>query len=98
MMEGDHHGGGYGMIWRHHQMMYGYGGGMLWGWTGVIVGLFVLIGAVLLYTRPSTSRVWGVVILVASVGALLAGAGGFLAGILGAIGGILAITWKAETS
>lgn len=98
MMEGDHHGGGYDWMWQHHQMMHGYGGGMLWGWTGVIAGLLVLIGAILLYTRPATTRAWGVVILIASAVALLAGAGGFLAGVLGVVGGILAVTWKPEAS
>lgn len=98
MMEGGHHGDGYGWMWRHHQMMHGYGAGMLWGWTGVIAGLLVLLGAVFLYTRPSTARMWGVVILIASAVALLAGAGGFLAGVLGVIGGVLAVTWKAEAS
>lgn len=98
MMDGWGHGGGYGWMWRHHQMMHGYGGGTLWGWTGIVAGALVLLGAIFLYARPSTARGWGVVILVASAFAILSGAGGFLAGVLGLIGGALAVTWKPEAS
>ena len=104
MMNGDHmiHDGGHGTsgssgwMWQQHEMMYGYGGGALWSWIGLAAGVVVLIGAVMLYSRPASARAWGVAILVVSALGLLAGAGGLLAGILGIIGGILAIAWRPE--
>ena len=96
MMDGDHYGGGYGWMWQQHQTMHGYGGGMLWSWIGIAAGIVVLVGAAMLYARPSSARGWGVVIVVVSAVDLLAGAGGLLAGVLGIIGGILAITWKPQ--
>jgi len=90
-------GAGYGdWMWQHHEMMHGYGGGIMWSWIGFAAGIIVLVGAVAVYTRPVAARNWGIVILIVSAVDLLAGVGGFLAGILGIIGGILAITWKPQ--
>jgi hypothetical protein len=75
-------------------MMYTYGGGGLWSWIGIISGIAVLIGAIVVYSRPALAQRWGYVILVVSCVDLLAGSGGFFAAILGVIGGILAITWE----
>ncbi len=96
MMDSGHYGGGFGWMWQQHEMMYGYGGGALWSWIGLAAGVVVLIGAVMLYSRPASARAWGIAILVVSAVGMLAGAGGLLAGILGIIGGILAGTWKPE--
>ncbi len=95
MMRGPGQGGNgsYEWMWQHHRMMHAYAGGP-WSWIGIAAGIVVLIGAVALYSRPSTAKAWGIVILAASVADLLAGAGGLLAGILGMVGGILAMTWQ----
>jgi hypothetical protein len=59
---------------------------------GLISGIFVIVGAIMLYARPLESTLWGVVILVFSL-LSLAGAGGFLIGtILGIIGAVLAMS------
>jgi len=97
MHEGAHSGDWgpwHGWMWQHHQLMHGYGGGMLWGWIALAAGATVVAAALVFYSRPSAARSWGIVVLVASGVDLLAGAGGFLAAILGIVGGILAVTWR----
>lgn len=77
------------------------GRGMMWiAWfsamqgLGLISGALILIGAIMLYSRPEQSLAWGLVVLVFSVLSLFAG-GGFLVGAaLGLVAGILALTWR----
>jgi len=88
----------YDWMWQHHRMMHGYWGGGMWSWIGVGSGIAVLIGAIALYSRPSTARAWGIVIVVASAVDLVAGAGGFLAAVLSVVGGVLAITWNPRAT
>lgn len=80
-----------------HGMMHGYmtpvGFGMYSPWLGGVGGIVLLIGAVVLYTKPEQSRTWGIVILVVSALSALVGMGGLLAGALGIIGGVLAMSW-----
>ena len=60
--------------------------------VGVVSGAIVLIGALMMYYKPSESYKWGVIVLVFSIISLF-GMGGFLIGaVLGIVGGILAIT------
>ncbi|MER3602272.1 MAG: hypothetical protein C4339_06110 [Nitrososphaerota archaeon] len=74
-------------------------GAMMWvTWfppmLGLISGALILIGAIMLYSRPEQSLAWGLVVLVFSVLSLFAG-GGFLVGaVLGLVAGILALTWR----
>ena len=78
--------------------MWGRGGirgfGVWWPWLGVVGGIIVLVGAVMLYTKPEQRRTWGTVILVASALNFFLGMMGFLAGTLGVIGGVLAMSTK----
>jgi hypothetical protein len=61
---------------------------------GLVSGVLVMIGALMLNTRPTEHTAWGIIILVFSAISIL-GMGGFLVGaILGIIGGTLAISWK----
>lgn len=66
----------------------------LWPWLGIVAGIVVLVGAVMLYSKPTRAQGWGMVILIASAINLIAGMGGFLAGVLGIIGGAMAIAWR----
>ena len=67
------------------------------GVFGLVSGVIVLISAIMLITKPSRSRTWGVLILVFSVLSFL-GLGGFIAGaLLGIVGGILTLRWKPST-
>ena len=62
--------------------------------VGLVSGVLVMIGALMLNTRPTEHTAWGIIILVFSAISIL-GMGGFLIGaILGIIGGALAISWK----
>ncbi|WP_309492044.1 DUF6114 domain-containing protein [Candidatus Hecatella orcuttiae] len=81
--------GGYGMMgWP----VWGFG--VAFGITGLVVGVIVIIGAIMLDSRPQEHRTWGVIILVFSILSILGGMGGFGLGlILGIIGGALAIGW-----
>jgi hypothetical protein len=64
------------------------------GLVGLASGIIVLVSAVILLTRPSQVRIWGVLVLVFSVLSFL-GLGGFVVGaILGIVGGILTLSWK----
>jgi len=64
------------------------------GLIGVASGIIVLVSAVILLTKPSQARTWGVLVLVFSVLSFL-GLGGFFVGsILGIVGGILTLRWK----
>lgn len=87
--------GGWGWMMRPWMM----GWWMPWAWAafsliGLVSGIIIIVGAVMLQSRPAEAQTWGVLILVFSVISIF-GTGGFVLGaILGIIGGILALTWK----
>jgi len=61
---------------------------------GLICGALVLLGAVLLHTRPENGKAWGIMIIVFSIPSVVTG-GGFIVGfILGIIGGAKALRWN----
>jgi len=65
------------------------------GAVGVIFGLVMIIGAVMMYSKPQTHTMWGVIVLILSILSWVTSAGGFVIGfILGLIGGILALVYK----
>ncbi|MDJ0269219.1 MAG: DUF6114 domain-containing protein [Aigarchaeota archaeon] len=82
-------------------MMGMIGGGWMWfpiflPILGLVFGILILVGAVMLNSKPDQAQTWGTLILVLSALSLITAGGGFIIGaILGIIGGILAITWKA---
>lgn len=84
----------------HHRMFRGAGDVIpflrWWSWLGTVAGILVLVGAVVIYTRPQQSMVWGKIILIASAVSLIIGLGGFLPGILGIVAGALAIAWGKQ--
>ena len=98
MMGGFGWGGMMGGSQGMHGWMWGRGnvrGFPLWSpWFTVAAGIFVLIGAVMLYVRSEQRRSWGVVILVVSALDIFWGMMGLLAGTLGVIGGVLALSAK----
>jgi hypothetical protein len=97
------YGGFRGMMnnYGFYGMMRGLGIGFGYmGLFGVVFGLIVIVGALMLYSRPSQHTTWGVLIIVFSVLSLF---GGMMSGlglglILGVIGGALAIIWKPSAS
>jgi len=69
-----------------------------WSWLGALAGILVLVGGVVIYTRPEQSALWGKIILIASAVGLIIGLGGFLPGILGIVAGALAIAWGRDNA
>jgi len=96
--------GGYygGMMGGYYGMMNGFGfdGGWLYGFSilGFISGVVLLLGALMVYDRPSEASTWGAVILTFSVLSLIGMGGFFLGAILGVLGGVLALTWSGPVS
>jgi len=63
---------------------------------GLVCGVLVLLGAIMLRSKPANRKVWSITIIVFSVPSVITG-GGFIIGfILGIIGGVLAFSWKPE--
>lgn len=94
-------GGSYGMMGSYYGMMGGFGyGGWLFGAAavGVISGIAVLVGAVMIYTRPRSTATWGLVVLVFSVLSFFGMGGFFVGAVLGIIGGALALASKPEVA
>lgn len=61
---------------------------------GAIFGLVVILGGVMLYAKPQSHVMWGVIVLLFSLFSIIAGGGFYLGLILGLVGGILGIIWK----
>jgi len=94
----------YGFRWHHMRgpmaggwmwcngMMGHFAPGFMWPWLGLLAGIVILVGAVMLYTKPEQSSTWGLVIVVAAALNFLFGVGGVLASLLGLVGGALAMS------
>ena len=64
--------------------------------AGLIFGVLVLLGALMLRSKPVNKKSWGIMIIVFSIPTVIMG-GGFIIGfILGIIGGAKALKWKTE--
>ncbi len=72
-----------------------FGGlGAIFGIVGVIFGLIVILGAVMLYQKPQSHTMWGVVILILSIVAFPSLWGFGIGSLLAFIGAILALVYK----
>jgi hypothetical protein len=64
--------------------------------VGLTCSVPVLLGAIMLRSKPTNKKAWGIMIIVFSILSIVTG-GGFIIGfILGIIGGTLALSWKPE--
>jgi len=62
---------------------------------GILWGLFIIIGAVMMNSRPEQHMLWGIMVLVFSILSLVDAEGGFFIGFISAfIGGLNGILWK----
>ena len=62
---------------------------------GLAAGTLVILGAVMLYSRPFEKDLWGAFIIAFSILGILGGMGGFMVGlVLGIVGGALALVWN----
>ena len=65
------------------------------GVVGVIMGIIMVIGGFMMYSKPTSAKMWGVIVLILSIISWVTAIGGFFIGfLLGLIGGILALTFK----
>ena len=83
-------------------MMGGYGSpyGFMWGFSlvALIAGLIVILGAIMLQTRPAEHMLWGSMVLIFSIVSFI-GMGGFMIGaLLGIAGGTLALSWRPRSA
>ena len=94
--------GEYGYGYGYGGMMGGFGGmigglgspfGGLW-FIGLIAGIVVIIGAIMLGSRPAERATWGTVIIVFSIVSFLGMGGFFIGALLGIAGGALALSWR----
>ena len=87
-----------GMMGGYYGMMQGFGYGGWWFYgaalLGLIAGIVVLVGAIMIYARPSNAPTWGLLILVFSVLSFFGMGGFFVGAILGIVGGVLAMTLR----
>ena len=91
--------GYYGMMNGYFGMMQGFGSGGWWFYgaavAGLISGIVVLVGAIMLYSRPRGASTWGSLILIFSIISFLGTGGFFIGALLGIVGGVLAMTWRS---
>ncbi len=67
----------------------------IFGVVGMLMGLIMIVGGVMMYSKPTSAKMWGVIVLVLSILSWVFAIGGYVIGfILGLIGGILAIVFK----
>lgn len=64
--------------------------------VGLVFGILVLLGAIMLHSKPASKKIWSIIIVMFSVPSVITG-GGFIIGfILGIIGGAKALKWETE--
>ncbi len=61
-------------------------------------GVIIILGAIMLKTRPQEHMVWGILILVFSIVSLAGMGGYFIGAILGIIGGAYALSYRPRTA
>src|SRR6267143_2139562 len=65
------------------------------GVVGVVMGLIMVVGGFMMYSKPTSAKMWGVIVLILSIISWVTAIGGFFIGfLLGLIGSILALTFK----
>ncbi len=65
------------------------------GIVGVVMGIIMVIGGFMMYSKPTTVKLWGLIVLILSIGSWVTAIGGFGIGfLLGLIGGILGLTFQ----
>ena len=69
------------------------------GVVGVIMGMIMVVGGFMMYSKPSSAKMWGIIVLILSILSWFTAVGGLVIGfILGLIGGILAIMFKPSAA
>ena len=80
----------------------GTNGGTLvtvFGVVGIIMGIIMVVGGFMMYSKPTSAKMWGIIVLILSILSWVTAVGGLVIGfLLGLIGGILAIVFKPAPS
>lgn len=82
-------------------MMGGYWYGFGYGWmsglmlVSLVCGIVVLIGAIMLNTRPFEHVSWGIIILIFSIVSFVGMGGYFIGAVLGIAGGAIALSYRS---
>lgn len=94
---GTYYGMGPGMMRGYG--FYGYGSGWMTGFSliAIVFGIIVVIGAIMLNTRPAENIIWGIIILVFSIASFIGMGGYFIGAILGIAGGAVALSYRAPS-
>src|SRR4030066_1395658 len=89
-------GGMWGMMGGYQGMMgslgFPFGSFMGLMLVALVCGIIVIIGALMLNSRPAERRSWGVIILIFSIVSFLGMGGFYIGAILGVAGGALALS------
>ena len=90
----------YGMM--GHWMMgdFGYDTSMMSGFSlaALVSGILVIVGAIMLNTRPEERTAWGSIVLIFSIVSFIGMGGFFVGALLGIAGGALALSLKPSPS
>jgi len=71
----------------------------VFGVVGIIMGLIMVVGGFMMYSKPSSAKMWGVIVLILSILSWVTAVGGLVIGfILALVGGILAIVYKPSAA
>ena len=90
---------GWGMMGPWMMGGYGFPYGFMWGFSlvALVAGLIVIVGGIMLQTRPEEHMLWGILVLIFSIVSFV-GMGGFMIGaLLGIAGGALALSWRPRS-
>ncbi len=69
------------------------------GIIGIIMGIIVIVGGVMMKSKPDKAKMWGAVVVVFSILSWFTAVGGLVVGfLLGLAGGIMAIRFKPSTA
>jgi hypothetical protein len=69
-----------------------YGAGLILG-IFTIFGIIIIVGSIMMYNQPASTKTWGIIILILGIISII-GVVTAIGGILAMIGGIMAIVWK----
>ena len=86
--------GGMGGMMGSMGFPFGFMGGF--SLIGLIAGILVVIGAIMLNSRPAEHTSWGTIILIFSIISFLGMGGFFIGAILGIVGGSLALSQETR--
>jgi hypothetical protein len=95
---GTYYGMGPGMMGRFG-FGFGYGSGWMLGLSiiALICGILVLVGAVMINSRPVEHFTWGIIVLIFSIVSLIGMGGYFIGAILGIAGGAIALSYRKSS-